>query len=354
MGREGIDKLPEGFCPDVECPKCGFVSFPESARCERCGAPLTAAPPVHNADFLAPDSDAEGEVVEAAGDAAAWPERAVPPTIDQVPLIKNPAVNASSPQWRGDLADRVARFRHRRTRLRGFDSSGSLDFDFEARDADARVSEQQSPPNDEDLTPANGQILEMQPFEHDWEGAASEERAWSDGPGRRERPLEIVFESARPGAVEDDEPVGGEAGVAPLAARFMAGAVDALVLLAAAGLFALIFWIAGGRWSRQPATLAVTALVAALVLFGYVGLFTALVAATPGQRALGLAVRDFDEAPPTTRESLWRAFGYLVSASALGLGFIWALVDSDGLTWHDRISETCLVGARDARGAEER
>jgi hypothetical protein len=43
------------------------------------------------------------------------------------------------------------------------------------------------------------------------------------------------------------------------------------------------------------------------------------------------------------RQSFWRAFGYLVSASAFFLGFVWALVDSEGLTWHDRMSDTFLA-----------
>jgi hypothetical protein len=45
---------------------------------------------------------------------------------------------------------------------------------------------------------------------------------------------------------------------------------------------------------------------------------------------------------------LWRAFGYLVSTGALLLGFVWALVDSDGFTWHDRMSGTFLAIADSA------
>jgi uncharacterized RDD family membrane protein YckC len=48
---------------------------------------------------------------------------------------------------------------------------------------------------------------------------------------------------------------------------------------------------------------------------------------------------------PTLRESCWRAFGILVSLSALMLGFIWACVDSDALTWHDRMSGTVIAEA---------
>ncbi|MGD1104323.1 MAG: hypothetical protein ABSA59_19915, partial [Terriglobia bacterium] len=51
---------------------------------------------------------------------------------------------------------------------------------------------------------------------------------------------------------------------------------------------------------------------------------------------------------PTVRESFWRAFGVLVSLSALMLGFVWACVDSDGLTWHDRMSGTVIAEGRNA------
>jgi hypothetical protein len=48
------------------------------------------------------------------------------------------------------------------------------------------------------------------------------------------------------------------------------------------------------------------------------------------------------------RESFWRAFGVLVSLSALMLGFVWACVDSDSLTWHDRMSGTVITEERNA------
>jgi len=38
-----------------------------------------------------------------------------------------------------------------------------------------------------------------------------------------------------------------------------------------------------------------------------------------------------------------RAAGYLLSAGTLFLGFLWALWDEDGLTWHDRLSRTYLT-----------
>jgi uncharacterized RDD family membrane protein YckC len=131
--------------------------------------------------------------------------------------------------------------------------------------------------------------------------------------------------------------------VASIGRRFLAGLADGLFLLLGAGLFALIFWRAGGHLAPVPLNLIILALMAVLFLFAYFGLFTALTFSTPGQNLMGIEVRNLGGWPPVPREACLRAFGYLVSISAVMLGFLWALVDSDGLTWHDQISGTFLT-----------
>jgi uncharacterized RDD family membrane protein YckC len=110
-------------------------------------------------------------------------------------------------------------------------------------------------------------------------------------------------------------------------------------------LFALTFWFVGGHLTPGPLNIAVLAFIAAFFLFAYFGLFTALTSATPGLLWMGLEVRNMEGLRPTTPESFWRAFGYLVSIAALMLGFVWALVDGEALTWHDRMSGTFLTFA---------
>jgi uncharacterized RDD family membrane protein YckC len=131
--------------------------------------------------------------------------------------------------------------------------------------------------------------------------------------------------------------------VAPLGQRFLAGLVDALVLLGGAVVFAFIFWRAGGHLTPVPLNLAVVALIAAIFVWAYFALFTALTYSTPGLIWMGIEVRNMDGWPPALGESLLRAFGYLVSISALMIGFVWALLDSESLTWHDWISGTFLT-----------
>jgi uncharacterized RDD family membrane protein YckC len=142
--------------------------------------------------------------------------------------------------------------------------------------------------------------------------------------------------------------------VAPMGRRFLAGLLDGLVLLVGSGLFSIIFWRAGGHLTPIPPNLAIVSIVAMIFIWTYFGLFTALVFSTPGQTWMGIEVRNMEGSPPVPRESFLRAFGYLVSLSACTIGFLWALVDSDSLTWHDRISGTFLTPVKREASAELR
>jgi uncharacterized RDD family membrane protein YckC len=134
--------------------------------------------------------------------------------------------------------------------------------------------------------------------------------------------------------------------LAPVGRRFLAGLTDALVLVAGAALFGVIFWRSGGHLSPNPLSFAVFGVVAIILIFAYFALFTALTSTTPGLLWMGYEIRNLQGVSPTPAESLWRAFGVLVSLSALMLGFLWAWVDSDSLTWHDRMSGTFITDAR--------
>ncbi len=133
------------------------------------------------------------------------------------------------------------------------------------------------------------------------------------------------------------------AAIAPLGERTCAGVLDAAVLLFAYGGFLALFWVLGGRfaWSRLDAVITVATL--GLVYAQYYLLFTILGGTTPGMMMRRLRVVSFDGGQPTTSQLLWRAAGYLASAGAGMLGFLWALWDRDHLTWQDRISHTYLT-----------
>ena len=155
-------------------------------------------------------------------------------------------------------------------------------------------------------------------------------------------PMEILVGSPTETAPEEEE---GAEGIflAPLGRRFLAGLTDALVLILGAAVFGIIFWRFCGRLSLVPLNIAVLGFVAVILIFAYFAVFTAIASATPGLLWMGCEIRNLRGGHPTVRESFWRAFGVLVSLSALMLGFVWACVDSDSLTWHDRMSGTVIT-----------
>ena len=67
---------------------------------------------------------------------------------------------------------------------------------------------------------------------------------------------------------------------------------------------------------------------------------------TLGMRAWRLKVVREDGAELGWGDAFRRHLAALLSCLALGLGFLWILVDSEGLAWHDRLSKTRLVVLR--------
>ena len=399
----------------VKCSKCGAFSYPELTQCNMCGASLLPAapapaspetkgaeqsvgpsPPVAQAEVEIADETDVADPASVSLDAAQSPADAAP---GKTPDARPAAVNLDlgfeperregaaapssvrSPQrtpWRQEVSDRVLSFRERRAKLRNEPpSEHNLDFEFERSETKSahepdmerfiefpqdsrRMDVEIGPPapfeddalsSDEETREPSDEVFEMpdspRPRAQDFE-------LEPESGGR----LEIVVESAESDAPAAASRLEEEAfQVASLGPRFLAGLIDGLLLLLSAGLFAFIFRFAGGRLRLVPLNLAVMAVIATIFIWSYFGMFTALTASTPGQSWMGIEARNMEGWPPNRRESLLRAFGYLVSLSAFLLGFFWALVDGESLTWHDRISGTFLTPARQdvpAKGVESR
>jgi uncharacterized RDD family membrane protein YckC len=94
-----------------------------------------------------------------------------------------------------------------------------------------------------------------------------------------------------------------------------------------------------GHAELQPlaAIAAIIAAIAFLYLL-YQALFFSLSGATPGMRCARIALCTFSDENPTRPAMLRRSLAVLLSACPLGLGFLWAALDEDRLTWHDLIS----------------
>lgn len=358
----------------MKCPKCGFVSYPGIEQCKKCGHRFVAAesqksssgllsilppvPPRPKAAPSKPASPAPSTTPEPEPAALVEAEPVEPPEVPSEPA----AEQGSQVPWRAELNDRLEDFRRKRGRLQGqFDPGTSLDLEFgtpadegAANPVDAPVSEPSREPGGFDvaLTPPQREmpVLESVPLEKSGEDLrvlssaaveAGEKRLHPDE--TETEPVEIILESSPPPAHPAmPRAMPGTLRVASLGPRFIAGLGDALVLLLGAGLFALIFWAAGGHLSLRPLNIVILGAITVLFVVSYFGLFTALSSSTPGLLWMNLEVRSLDGGPPTPQESFWRAFGYLVSIASLLLGFVWALVDGDHLTWHDHMSGTFI------------
>jgi uncharacterized RDD family membrane protein YckC len=131
--------------------------------------------------------------------------------------------------------------------------------------------------------------------------------------------------------------------VASLRERRKAAMLDVALLLFSYGGMLALFWALGGHIGFNKLDAVVTAATLVLFYAQYFALFTVFGGSTPGMMILGLRVLSFDGNVPTSRQMIWRSFGYLVSAGTCFLGFLWALWDEDHLCWQDRISRTYLT-----------
>lgn len=127
---------------------------------------------------------------------------------------------------------------------------------------------------------------------------------------------------------------------APLSIRAIAGAMDLGVALLATGLFAGILHQVEQVALTPEQAVPVMAAAFALNLTFYLLCFLLYAGRTAGMSWLGLSVLNIDGDPPAAAQRRSRAFGTLLSLAALGVGFVWAAADEQGLTWHDRMSKT--------------
>lgn len=165
---------------------------------------------------------------------------------------------------------------------------------------------------------------------------------------RRPETMEILalqpeFDFASATAEPEDRPQASLVPVADLAERRIAGLMDTAFLTASFLAFLLIFTSFGGKLQWGKMSLTILGLTFLFFYIQYFALFTFFGGATPGMMLRRLRVVSFDGSAPDSRQLLQRSFGYLASACALLLGFLWSLWDEDHLTWHDRMSRTYLT-----------
>lgn len=338
--------------PAVRCPKCGYVSFPGLEQCRKCGYRFRLSPDPQG-KRVADSVDPEAVGFLASSTAGSHPEpRSAEPLAEFELQSRGESREDSGVDWANEVSGRVASYRQRRANLRQeAEKNLNLQFSFET-ETESRASTAPAsglPGGREiDLTfesrglVPGGVSLESLPL-----ARGAEERRRTPRPGSQnvsDFRLQAETIDASLDAADRNQAFNvSDLGCAPLSRRFLAGVVDTVVLLVAGALFAALFTLVGGKIQAVPLNLVIVVFLASFWIFVYFGLFSALTLSTPGQSAMGLALRNLEGGSPTRQESLLRAFGYLVSIASFMLGFLWAAMDSDGLAWHDHISGTMLV-----------
>jgi uncharacterized RDD family membrane protein YckC len=149
---------------------------------------------------------------------------------------------------------------------------------------------------------------------------------------------------------------------ASIARRALAALIDGTILSTAVSAFAAIFLHLnpalnlfvnpGPRRVRESLPLLAGLAVVAIALWAaYQFLFVVYTGSTPGLRSARLRLATFDGSPLSHRSRRWRVLASILSALSVGLGYLWCLLDQDGLCWHDRITRTHVQGGLGSGGA---
>jgi uncharacterized RDD family membrane protein YckC len=137
---------------------------------------------------------------------------------------------------------------------------------------------------------------------------------------------------------------------AGLLRRLAACLYDGMVL-AAVFMLAGALWVAASRAAAPPGDWLFRAYLLAISALFFAAFWSR--GETLGMRAWKLRIVGADGRPPGWGRSLLRFGAAILSWAALGLGFLWVLVDPERQAWHDRLSGTRLLRLPDPRKAEK-
>lgn len=122
--------------------------------------------------------------------------------------------------------------------------------------------------------------------------------------------------------------------------RFVATAIDAMIVSSGFALLVTLYEFLGGRFETGRVFWAGLAGTFALVAMLY-GLIWAIAGReTAGMRLTDLKLITFDGFEVDARSRALRFAATWLSFCSGGLGLLWAVADEENLTWHDHISKT--------------
>ncbi len=128
---------------------------------------------------------------------------------------------------------------------------------------------------------------------------------------------------------------------APFGRRIGAMLYDTLLILALLFLGTIPFIALRGGEPVDSGTVSYQ-LSLALIIYLFFVVFWSHYGRTLGMQSWGLRIEDANGRPPGIGACSIRFAVAVLSAAVAGIGFLWQLVDRDGLSWHDRASGTRL------------
>ena len=128
---------------------------------------------------------------------------------------------------------------------------------------------------------------------------------------------------------------------ASLGRRFGAILYDSLLVLALMFLGTLPFVAIRGGQPVDPGNMLYRVTLLLIAYLFFVGFWSGH-GRTLGLQSWRLKIETADGGKPGFAAASFRFIAAIISWLPAGLGFWWQLWDKDGLTWHDRLSGTCL------------
>jgi uncharacterized RDD family membrane protein YckC len=159
----------------------------------------------------------------------------------------------------------------------------------------------------------------------------------------------ILIEPAQPEIPDRIPSIDSHTIPASISRRFLAAALDTLILIAALSASGALFLRLNPI--RVPIATVATIVVSLLVTLwmAYQFMFIVFTGSTPGLRATRLRIAKFDGSAMPRRTRRWRVLASFLSAFAAGLGYLWCFLDQDALCWHDRITRTQIQSSEIAK-----
>jgi uncharacterized RDD family membrane protein YckC len=122
--------------------------------------------------------------------------------------------------------------------------------------------------------------------------------------------------------------------------RALAALLDLSMISLGLGIFLAVFEVFGGPFAWTKQNIIVWLAVVGLISMFYGFIWALCGRESPGKDWTDLHVINFNGFPPDGKSRALRLVGCWLSFCSGTIGIFWALMDEEGLTWHDHMSKT--------------